>query len=181
MDPLDVWQKEIQDIKPAKKNLTKELADKIDQRVTGKMVLSMLGGPPAQFTWKKEIFVQLIENLPPSNDTVAGITMYCNAWEAATMASVLTVTPGAFIGAPAPPTLFSVVASTVLMPPSIAAGKKIIFDLLSSAVPVKNPKESKLAQAMFSAFSSLQGQVTGLDSTPTPAGPLPLTVVSPVV
>jgi hypothetical protein len=181
MDKLDVWIDEITGIKPGDKNLTSELADKIDQRVTGKLQLSLLGGPPASFTWKKELFVKLIENLPASQDTASGLKAFADAWQAATMASTLQVGPGAFIGTSSPPTLFSVVMSSILVPASVMAASQALLAQLSSASPLPDAKLSPVPSAFFSAFSSLQAQVVGLDSTPTPAGPLPLTIVSPVI
>lgn len=120
-------------------------------------------------------------NLPASPDVASGTAMLCNAWEAATMASTIVVSPGSFVGVSAPPTLYSVVIAAIILPPTILAGKQAMQAALMAAVPVQDPKLSPLANALYSAFSALQGQVTGLDSTPTPAGPLPLVTVSPVL
>lgn len=181
IDPLPQWIDAIAAIAPDKDSGAKKLADAIDQRVTGKLALALLGGPPAQFTWQPAMFANIIMNLPPSPDAVSGIMMLCNAWEAATMASTLVVTPGAFLGASAPPTLYSVVIASILLPPSIVAAKQVMFAALSTAVPIQDIHMSPLGNAVYSAFSALQAMVTGLNSVPPPPGPQPLIVVSPVL
>lgn len=181
MDPLPTWKQEIKNIKPDKSNLTDKLADVIDQRVTGKLATSLIQGPPVQFTWQKSIFASLIKPLPAAPALPPGLQQYCDAWEAATLASTIVVAPGNFFGVSAPPTLFSVVIASILMPPSIAAGKAAMFAALSSAAPIQIADLSPLAQALYTAFSTLQVQATGLNSVPPPPGPQPLVAVSPVL
>lgn len=181
MDPLPQWVQAIAAIKPDKTSLASKLGDAIDQRVTGKLQLAMVMGPPAQFTWAKATFVQLIENLPASPVLPAGLMAIANAWEASMMASTLVVSPGAYVGSPAPPTLFSVVISSIIMPPSIEAGKAVLQAQLMSAAPIPDPNASPLGPALFSAFSTLIGMVVGLNSVSPPTGPEPLSIPSPVI
>lgn len=126
------------------------------------------------FTFNVATFAAQLISLGPTSNALDGITAFANAWATAIAASTAVVAASSFKPPTSPATLFSVVASTVIDPASIAAGKAKIITL--ALEPAPTGQASKFPEKFRDAFKLLTITVTGTDSTPTPAGPLPLTV-----
>lgn len=123
------------------------------------------------FTFNQALFASQLIALTPVNDALSGITGFANAWEAAILATTVVVAPGTFQPPTSPATLFSVIATTVIVPASIAAGKAKIIELASSP-PVADVNDSEFPLKFREATLLLKINVTGTNSvTPTP-GPL---------
>ena len=89
------------------------------------------------------------------------------AWGSAAAASLMVVAPGASFGAPTPATIFSVVTTTLLDPPSLILAKQSIVTKIMSSVP--STDDGMLMDAFYEAFKKLTFSVTGINSiTPTP-------------
>ena len=123
------------------------------------------------FTFAKPVFKSALLALTPTTSALAGITGFANAWESALNATTVVVASGSFIPPSSPHTLFSAVASTIIDPASIAAGKAKIIELVS-APPVADAMNSLFPIKFRDATLLLTITVTGTNSvTPTP-GPL---------
>lgn len=172
-DSVSVWKSEFDKLPKVGTNVAEgmtNLANFVDARVTNKLGL----GPPITgsfaFTFNKAAFVAPLLSLAPVNNPSGLITM-ANAWQTAALASVMIVSPGASVGAPTPPTTFSVVAA-VIDPASVAAAYAVLLSKLSAAKPVE--KDPPLPTYFQEAFASLKYNLSGLNSLPPPAGPTPL-------
>ena len=178
IDPESSWIDTVNNIEPvtAPPAGVKNIVDAIDAAVSSKAGLQGLVGSPPQFTFQKAIMLAQMLALAPSPDPVIPATLISQAWLAAATASIMIVSPGTAVGAAAPPTMFSVVIATIVDPPSLVlAQTALMADLISvMSTPVDDYKDSDFGPAFRRAFLSLTYTVTGLDSTPTPAGPLPL-------
>ncbi len=156
------------------------MANFIANRVDGK--LSMTGGitltAPAQFTFNKGVFIPLITALQPTTDPVEGRKKIADAWLAAVTASTMVVQPGAYIGTPTPPTIFSVVAPVVIIP---AAGYASLLAGLLAAPLAGAPGTTKFPEELYTAMTLVTFTVTGLDSQPPPDGPKPLATVGTAI
>lgn len=176
MDPLNIWVKEISGLKAdsgKSGDWADKLADVVDQRVTGKLgVVGVIG--QVSYTFNKSIFATMLKLSSPTPAAADAAMKIANAFEAAASASTLIVPPGSALGAPAPPTLWSVVAVSIILPPSVSIGKGLIIQMLASSPPVPDAMASQMGPALFAAFGAMQASVTGLNSLPPPAGPLPL-------
>lgn len=177
IDPEKTWIDTVNKIPPGKNapDQLKKLSDAVDAAMTGKAQLTGILGK-VSFTFEKGIFYAGLLQLGPTKLAPEGVAKFSNAWSQAIVASKMVVPPGASLGAPTPPTIWSVVASTVLDPPSLAAAKSYLeAELLSAGLnPVADSNSGKIGPALRKAALLLTYTVTGLDSTPTPAGPLPL-------
>jgi len=130
------------------------------------------------FTFNKAVFETALKLLGPESTAIAGIQGFADAWETAILASTLVVSAGDSLGAPSPPTIWSVVAASIIDPPSILLGKAKILELVSSA-KVPDASDSDFPKIFRAAFLLLTGTVTGLDSQlPPPAGPGPQPLVA---
>lgn len=129
------------------------------------------------FTFNVAIFSSMLSSLTPVPTAAAGILGFANAWEAALLASTAVMGPGSALVPPSPPTIFSVVITTVIDPASIALGKAKLLELVT-APPETDANNSLFPEKFRDATLLLTITVTGLDSTPIPAGPLPLVAAS---
>lgn len=130
------------------------------------------------FTFAQPVFAAQLLALTPVGDALSGITGFANAWETALLATTVAVSPGSAIPPPTPPTIFSVVTTTVIDPASIAAGKAKILELVT-APPVADAQNSLFPVKFRDATLLLTITVTGLDSQPPPsAGPGPQPLVA---
>lgn len=177
IDPLPTWKSELEAIEPAADPVTaaKNLATWYSERIAGiQPDPTALVASGFVFNFALPIFQSQLLALTPVTTPIEGIKKFADAWEAAMLATVVVVAPGSFIPPTSPPTLFSVVLTTLIDPPSIQLGKLKILELVASP-PASSAPDSKFADKFFEATSLLTITVTGLDSTPPPAGPLPLT------
>jgi len=183
VDPLDDWKKTFKDIPPADLqplgtlNLAKWYWDRIQNIQPDPKILDTT----AEFTFVFAVptFASGMAAMPPVPDQFVGVASYAAAWETAILLTVfpatLNVAPGAFIGGTSTPsTTFSSVTSVILDPPSVVAAKAKIMELATTP-QAKTTDESKKPDIMLEATKLLTITVTGLDNTPSPAGPLPLT------
>jgi hypothetical protein len=175
VSPVSDFKSAIAGLKPDNTPMwAKALADAVDGLVTNKAGLGVVTGT-FTFTFNKALFMTGIMALTATVVTPMAAQLIGVAWGNAMLSSTMVTAPGAFIGAPAPPTLFSVIISTVIDPPSIVAAQTALIATLSVMQAVEVAQDSALAPALHTAFMSCTATITGLDSTPTPAGPLPLT------
>jgi len=182
IDPLATWRSTLAALPKVADtswaaNFAGWVADRVVSIETDASVLDSSAG--FVFVFNEALFASQLIALTPVNDALAGITGFADAWEAAILTTVfpatLNVSAGAFAGSPSPATTFSVVNSVVLDPPSILAAKNKIIEL-ATAAPVADVNDSEFPVKFREAFLLLTITVSGLDSTPAPAGPLPLTV-----
>lgn len=174
IDPQSAFKSAISSLKPTNGPLwAKDIADAVDGLVTNKAGLSVITGT-CTFTFNKALFMAGIMGLVPSLVAPIAAQTIGIAWGNAMLASIMVVAPGAFIGSPAPPTLFSVIISTIVDPPSVVAAQTALIATLSAMQAVKIASDSVLGPALHTAFMSCTATVTGMNSIPPPAGPLPL-------
>jgi len=173
LDPVDVWKDKFADLpKTGDASWAKNLADYVDSLVTGKLQITEIS-PPSTFTFQKAIFEALLTPIVFAPTPVPQ-TAISVAWASAMTASTMVVASGSSIGAPAPVTTFSAPPVTLLLPPTIVAAQAALLAQLIAAAFVSEAKEAVLPKALYEAFKAVKASVIGLDSTPTPAGPLPL-------
>ena len=174
IDPQSAFKSTISSLKPTNGPLwAKDIADAVDGLVTNKAGLSVITGT-CTFTFNKALFMVGIMALGPILAAPIAAQTIGIAWGNAMLASIMVVAPGAFIGSPAPPTLFSVIISTIVDPPSVVAAQTALIATLSAMQAVKIASDSVLGPALHTAFMSCTATVTGMNSIPPPAGPLPL-------
>lgn len=125
------------------------------------------------FTFAKPVFETQLLTLTPTNDQVAGITGFANAWEAALLASTIVIAPGTYIPPATPATTFSIVASSIIDLTSIALGKAKLLELVT-APPVADAQNSLFPVKFREATLLLTITVSGTNSVSPPAGPNPL-------
>ena len=128
------------------------------------------------FTFNSAIFQTQLSALMPVNNAVAGITGFANAWEAAILASTVLVAPGSALVPPSPPTIFSVVATSIIDAPSIALGKLKLLELVS-APQVPDANDSQFPEKFRDATMLLTFTVTGINSI----APVPTPLVAPLI
>ena len=173
IDPQSAFKSAISSIKPTNGPLwAKDIADAVDGLVTNKAGLSVITGT-CTFTFNKALFMAGIMALVPILAAPIAAQTIGIAWGNAMLASIMVVQPGAFIGVvSAPPTLFSVITSTIVDPPSVVAAQTALIATLSAMQAVKIASDSALGPALHTAFMSCTATVTGMNSIPPPAGPL---------
>lgn len=152
------------------------VADRVNNKITTNSSNLTLSGS-LTFVFNQTAFAAALIALTPTNNALAGITGFANAWEVAILTTIfpatLNVDPGAYTPPSSPATIFSSVTSVVLTPASIAAAKAKIIEL-ASASPVSDVNNSEFPVKFRDAFLLLKINVIGLDSvSPTPS---PLTV-----
>lgn len=181
LDPADTWAKKFKDLKPvADPSWSMTLATTVGSLVTGKLEIATIMGSPATFNFMVPTFAGALASLAPVQTAPEGAKGFADAWEAAINSSIMLVLPGAYVGAPAPPTLYSVVFSTIVDPPSVALAK---VGLISALVAIKPSEDAAkdFASAFRNAFLALTWTTQGLNSLPPPpAGPGPLPFPNPM-
>jgi hypothetical protein len=178
IDPVSVWKSEFEKLPKVGTTVAEgmtNLANFVDARVTNKLGL----GPPMigsfTYTFNKAIFLAPLISLTPSPSNLTGMTALANAWQSAALASMLIVPPGAAVGAPAPPTTFSV-AAAIVDPASVALAYSTLLQKLLAAKPVG--EDPPFPTYFYDAFTALKYNVSGLNSVPPPAGPQPLSAAN---
>jgi len=175
LDSLDDWKTSFAaGVKGVKDDSWKDNLPDWYESVLNSPKLSLPGleiaSPPLPFTFGKAAFKAIFETMTKTSN---GPVVVADAWEAGILASVVEVKAGDSIGAPSPTTLWSDVTTSVIDPASIALGKAKILEL-ASAPTVKDATKSHAPIRFYEATLLLTVTTTGLDSTPGPAGPLPL-------
>ena len=175
IDSESIWKQEIKNIgttQVAAEGVAK-FAKAINQRVTGKLGVTGITGS-IMYTWNPAAFVSIMLSAVPTPDPISGLIKLASAWETGTVSSILTVPSGSYIGSASPTTTWSLVIASIIDIPSIAVAKAALIAELQLAQAVNSADNSIIGTALFHAFKKLTATVSGLDSTPTPAGPLPL-------
>lgn len=180
IDPEQQWTDAFANLATDKSpNWAMAFASAVDERVTGKAQLTGILGS-VTFTFNKALFATQLMSLSPSPVAPAAMMGFANAWATAMSASQMVVAPGSAFGAPAPPTLWSVIFTSMLDAPMIQSGKAFLASTLSALPPAKNAKDSKFGATFRSAFLMCTASITGLNSLPIPpAGPGPLPFAAP--
>lgn len=181
VDPLNTWKQtldslpKVGDISWAL-NFASWAGDRITNIQSDPMSLDTTTG--FTFIFNKVSFAAALATLPPTPSQALGIAGFATAWETSILTTVfpvtLNVTTGAFIPPQTSATTFSVINSVILDPTSIITGKAKILELIN-APPASTGLDSKFAEKFREAFLSLTITVIGMDNTPPPSGPLPLT------
>ena len=174
ISPVSSFKSAIAGLKPDSTPMwAKALADAVDGLVTNKAGLGGTVTGSFTFTFNKALFMSGIMAASATPVTPIAAQAIGAAWGNAMLASTM-VTASAFVGSPALPTLFSVIISTAIDPPSVAAAQSALIATLSAMQSVKIAQDSPIAPALHTAFMSCTATITGLNSVPAPAGPLPL-------
>lgn len=168
LEPLGVWKSEFASLGTVDIGTwAASLASCVSKRTTMKLGLMQISGP-VQYLFNQALFqARLSASLPTDSQNAAALQI-ASSWESAVMASPMLVLPGASIGAPTPPTTWSVVAA-VLDPPSVQMGKVSLVRSLSRIKAVDKGIDSQLAEALRNAFLKLSFTVTGINSLPIPS------------
>ncbi len=182
VDSLDIWKQTLEALpKVGDVSWALNFAAWAAERVNNKIETdptSLDSSAGFTFVFNEPVFAGALAALPPTPSQALGIAGFAAAWETAILTTIfpatLNVAAGAFIPPQSNATLFSAVNSVLLDPPSIVAGKAKIMELVS-APPAGSGLDSQFAEKFREAFLELTITVVGLDSTPPPAGPLPLT------
>jgi hypothetical protein len=123
---------------------------------------------PLPVVFGKSAFKAIFSTLAPGLSQSAAMAKVADAWEAGLLAATVTVAPGSFVGSPSPPTTWSVVASSVFTPASIALGKAKILELVGAA-NVADAANSQTPVKFREATLLLKVTTSGTNSvTPTP-------------
>lgn len=147
---------------------TQDFASLIDELTTGKLTVSLVT-PPPQFQFNKSIFqsgLQTVIAAPPPQPQ----TQMATAWLQAILASQITISAGASIGAPSPATTFSAPPIALIEPTSATAASQVLLSALLASAPVEDPAVSTVPSAFRTAFMTLLATATGVNSAapPTP-------------
>lgn len=176
IDPLSEWKSKYKDIPLAMAAPlgASNLADFLDARVSGSGKLAL--APPVfdaagSFAFMKSVFAAGISGLPPTPVQATGATAIASAWMSAIMASIYTAGAGAYVGAPAPPTMW---AAPPVAVPDPAALSIAYASLLAGLISAPIGEESELPRLFREAFAAIGFILTGVNMIPPPAGPLPL-------
>lgn len=179
VDPLQTWKDTLENLpKVINTSWALNFANWYASRISGiEPDPSSLVPAGWSFPFPVPLFASQLQSLLPTTNALAGITGFANAWETAILATIPTMTPGTFIPPSSPPTLFSsIIPPVVIDPPSIVAGKAKIIELITSP-PVADAQDSEFPVKFREATLLLTVSVNGLDSTPPPSGPLPLSAL----
>ena len=154
----------------------------VAERVTKKLIVkptSVEFQPSPLYTWIPAPLEAAIRSIAliPAVEPVTPNTIIANGWSTATLAAQLIINPGAKMNPPPPGTNGIVGTATAAIDPSsvTAATSQLIKDLIASP-PAATPLEPVFPEAVYAAFTKIRFIITGIDTTPTPAGPIPFTI-----
>jgi len=165
IDALNIWVSTFEALQNAgASEWAPSFASWVDSRVSAKTELPGIGGGGLSFTFDKATFSTQLEAIPKASDSTP---KFADAWETAILSTIVAVANGSYIGTPSPTTTWSVVASTVIDPASIAAGKSKLLEL--EALPPAH--DSQFPKIMREAFLLLTITTSGTDSD-SPSNPL---------
>ena len=175
IDPLSVWKSTLAELPAVADNSWSEtFAGWYHSRILSiETNPSQLIPSGFVFNFQESVFAAQLSSLTPVDNSLAGITGFANAWEAALLASTAVLAPGSAIPPPTPKTIFSLINSTVIDPSSIAAGKAKILELVT-APAVSDTQNSEFPEKFRDATLLLTITTQGLDSQTPPDGPQPL-------
>ena len=181
IDKLDIWLDKFAALPqdPTGDLAPRNIAEFVDQRVSSKLETNtnMVQWTPAPtFTWQKSIFESTLKILCkiPSPLAIIPATSLATSWQTATLASSFAIQPQAKMNKPLPATNgIAATAVAVIDPPSVALAYAYLLPQLIAVPATSDPKEAVFPKAVRQAFLMLTYTITGVDTTPTPAGPIP--------
>ena len=146
------------------------LTNWVSARVTG-LQASGIGGPNVLWVFNSAVFKAGLSAI--SVEAANGVSGLASSFQSAINASTIVMQPGSFIGSATPANTWSVVSTTMFTPSSVLVGKAKIEELASAPL-VNDAINSQFPVKIREAFLLLTIDTSGLDSTPSPGGPLPL-------
>lgn len=149
------------------------IADMIESLASGLKIAPPIVLSGDTWAWQKGTFKSAIESMVPVMDKITSAQMVAMAWQSATMASTYSASAG-FIGVPAPPTLWAGPPTIAINSASVAAAYATLFATLSSLEPTAEKGNNPIPKAFRAAFAAIMFDLSGQNSIPPPAGPLPL-------
>jgi len=193
MDVLDIWidQFNLLPFDPTGLLAPPIITAYVRERVNEKLELSLVKFLPSViYVWAWEPFLTAFWPICITAQPFITIpaSLIAEAWKNSVAASLFIISEKSFLlnqieyfptygtngilGSTAP-------CSIIIDPASILNGASICFSIIAAATPLD---KDILPRAFFYAFSALTVTITGVDTTPTPAGPLPLIITScPVI
>lgn len=176
MDALGSW---IEEYKKLPNDTTGLIAPSritawIQQRSKGLTLSSVTFSPDPKFIWMGEIFMGLIAPICITPNLITNIpaSLFATAWANSISASVnLFIQPAAtFLPTNGTNGVVSEVTA-IIDAASILQGTSAIYNKLASASFMDT---TVFPTAFYEAFMSLTVTIIGLDTTPTPSGPIPI-------
>jgi hypothetical protein len=144
-----------------------DLATFIDDHV-GSLVCNGVkdedGTDAGTFTWAKSVFEAALSTGTKEN--------LAAAWESAALGSSMAIPALSYIGSLTPTSQWSVVASVVVDPASVAAGKAKILSDLATIQNVSLANQSTFPVTLRAAFLLLTVTITGTDNNTGSNAPL---------
>lgn len=182
IDPSSKWEEALGSLEPSSSPAwAGKMADAVDSLVTNKAQINGITGS-VTFTFNKAIFQAQLMALAFTPLTAVAAQAIGMAWGAAMQVSTIVVAPGACMGSPAPPTLWSIIILSMIDIPMVTLAQASLIAEITLLQPVKEKGKSPLGPALFNAFSKCTATVSGLNSLPPPpAGPGPLPLMAPLM
>lgn len=140
--------------------------------------------PQPLYTWIQVSFQSALAQIAmvPSPVNLAPAIQIGSGWAQSTTASQLIITPGASMNPPPTGTNgIAAVAVAVIDPLSVTKATADLIKELAAAPPATDPLDAILPVAVRKAFLGLRFLISGIDTTPTPAGPIPFSITAKVV
>jgi hypothetical protein len=168
LEPVQIWKQTFAKLpKTDKSDWASNVARWLGERTTGKLQLAPTVVGPVMFSFQVGVCESQLKSCNEVDKSQLGAVQYARALESAIMASTMTVTPGCYLGAPAPPTTWSAVTSFI-DPPSVQLAKVQLIQGLTSASGVDEGMRSSVAAAFYSAIKKLTCTATGISSSVPP-------------
>jgi len=167
LEPKEIWQKTMKDLEAVDNvQWVQNLSNWLFERVNAKMQISGIVGP-VSYTFNKSVFMAQMMTATPVNTMALAAMKLGTAWEAAVLASNMSVMPGSALGAPTPPTMWSA-PLCVIDPGPVSAAKAKLIKELSDVKLVDDALDSKLPALLREAFLMLTFTTSGINCLPIP-------------
>jgi len=184
IDPLPVWKAKFAQIPPDPTGQLSPLliSTFVLERVIQKLILApspVKFDPPPSYTWIATFLESTLRELAlvPAVEPITPNTKIGNAWSQGTLAAQMIITPGALMNPPPPGTNGVVgTAAAVVDPSSVPPATSALIQDLIAAPPAGTPATVVFPEAFFKAFGKIRFIITGVDTKPPPAGPVPFSV-----
>jgi hypothetical protein len=163
------------------------LANAVDDLVTGKLEIAAILGTTSAFTFGKSDFQTELASCVATSSTSEAAGHFADAWAAGMSAATWSVSVGAYVGTSSPATTYgSVNSAGVPSPPTASTVVASITSAragLVSAITSLEPSNSSqpFAEALRNAFLAVTANVNGYNAipyAPPSTYPAPLTVVN---
>ena len=180
IDDEDIWKDEYEKLPPDPTGLLGpiNLAKFVNARVTGKLQIAKSAAaikPASTFTWNQAAFAAALAGLPPSPDPITPRTRMVVAWQAATLGSILLISPGAkFDPPPSGTNGIAAAVVAVIDPVSVAKAFKGFLEAMLKAKNAPTAADAVFPVACREAFTKLTYTISGADTSVPPTGPIPI-------